>query len=97
DKERVVLNNIYEWDPKTDDLKPTGTPSVLKQGLAKLKGIDIESLNKELERRKAVLEWMIKENITRIEDVAKLISRYYVEPEELLEEIGVKVLMDGEV
>jgi len=97
DKERVILNNVYEWDPKTDSLVATGNPSVLKQGLAKLKGIDMETLNKELERRKAVIEWMVKKNITKIEDVAQVFNRYYVEPDALLKEAGASNLIDGEV
>jgi flagellar protein FlaI len=88
DKGKLVLNNIYEWDPKSDDLKPTGSPSILKQELARLKGIDLGSLNMELERRKAVLEWMVRENINKIEEVAKVFNRFYVEPSEMLREVG---------
>ncbi|MFQ5815965.1 MAG: ATPase, T2SS/T4P/T4SS family, partial [Candidatus Hydrothermarchaeaceae archaeon] len=88
DGDKLVLNNVYEWDPKRDDLRPTGRPSVLKQELAKLKGIDLSALNVELERRKAILEWMVRENITQIDDVAAVFNRYYVESEELLKEVG---------
>ncbi len=91
DKGKLILNNVFEWDPKSDDLRPTGSPSVLKQKIAKLKGIDVSELNKELERRKALLEWMLRENITKIEDVATIFNRYYINPEEVIGEISAKV------
>ncbi|MEE8168002.1 MAG: CpaF family protein [Candidatus Hydrothermarchaeales archaeon] len=88
EKDRVLLNNVYEWDPRQDDLKPTGTPSILKQKIARLKGISMEEFNEEMRRRKAVLEWMLGHDITHIAEVAKVFNRYYTNPEEMLTEIG---------
>ena len=84
---RVSLNNVYEWDPKEDNLVATGVPSVLKQKLARLKGISTKELEEELERREKVLSWMVENHITDIRDVSRTFNRYYSDPQALLQEI----------
>ncbi len=86
-----MLNSVYVWDPKTDSMKPTGTPSVLKQKIAKLKGVGVEEIDAEIKRRESVLRWMVEKNISNIDDVAMIFTRYYIDPEKLLEEITPEV------
>lgn len=83
----VTLNTVYQWNPKKDLVESTGIPSVLKQRLAKLKGLDIKEIDGEIEKRRRILEYMAKNKIRRIDDVAKIVQRYYAEGEELLKEI----------
>ena len=90
DEDKLALNTVYEWDPKTDSLKPTGVPSLLKQKIAKLKGWTIDELNKEISRRETVLKWMVDNNIRDINDVAANFGRYYSDPEGLLAMINDK-------
>ena len=86
---KIRLNNVYVWDPKKDDLVPTGTPSVLKQKIARLKGISMEELEAELRRREKVLSWMVKKNIRDIKEVSKTFNRYYSDPEGFMREIEI--------
>jgi len=87
ENEKLVLNNVYTWDPKTDSIKPTGTPSVLKQKIAKLRGVSVEEVDAEIKKRESVLKWMVEKNISNIDDVAMVFTKYYIDPEKLLEEI----------
>jgi flagellar protein FlaI len=84
---RVSLNNVYEWDPRRDDLVATGVPSILKQKLARLKGISAKELEEELRRREKVLSWMVENHITDIRDVSKTFNRYYSDPEGFIHEL----------
>lgn len=84
---KVLLNNIYEWDPREDIIKPTGTPSVLKQKVASNTGWSGEMINAELETRELFLEYLVRENISRQEDVYKWIQEYYKDPEKILDKI----------
>jgi len=88
-EDAVSLNGIYKWNPKTDKLEPTGVPSVLKQKLARLQGISLREVEKEIGRRKKVLDYMVKKGIRGIKDVGGVFSRYYSDPKGLLKEIGV--------
>ncbi len=89
EKGGVNLNNVYEWDPKKDELVPTGVPSVLKQKLARLKGISEEELERELERRRRVLSWMVENRVTDVSEVSRTFNRYYSDPEGFLQEIEI--------
>lgn len=83
--DKVLLNKIYEHDPKDDKVKSTGTPSRLKQDIAKKGGISGEELNIELEKRAIVLDYLVSKNITKLEDVYKWIQDYYKDPDGVLE------------
>jgi flagellar protein FlaI len=85
----VALNNVYQWNPKKDTLEATDVPSVLKQKLARIQGINIREAEKEIDNRKHVLEYMVKNKINKIYDVGKIFSSYYSDTEELLKKIGV--------
>jgi flagellar protein FlaI len=85
--EKVLLNNIYEWDPKENIIKPTGTPSTLKQKIASKVGWSGKMINAELETRELFLEYMVREDISKQEDVYKWIQEYYKDPEKVLNNI----------
>ncbi|MEE9474528.1 MAG: CpaF family protein, partial [Candidatus Hydrothermarchaeaceae archaeon] len=89
--EKVVLNSVYTWDPKTDSIKSTGAPSVLKQKIAKLKGVSVEEVETEIKKRERVLRWMLEKNISDINDVAMIFTKYYIDSEKLLGEITAEV------
>ncbi len=83
----VILNNVYQWDPKTDTLLSTGIPSILKQKLARIQGVPIGEVDAEIDKRKKVIEYMIEKNISRIDKVGKTFNRYYSDKDELFAEI----------
>jgi flagellar protein FlaI len=83
----VALSKLYEYDPITDALRSTGTPSTLKQELAKQVGISVEEVNEELERRKLVLDYLLENNIREIYDVRRWVESYYNNPETTLKKI----------
>jgi flagellar protein FlaI len=52
-------------------------------------GINEEDVKRELHRRKAVLEWMVRKNIRRYIDVANVIREYYANPNRLYQKAKV--------
>ena len=76
-EDTVALSKIYEWDPGKDELKSTGTPSRLKQDLAKQLGIHAKEVNDEIERRTLVLDYLVSKNIRGITEVKKFVNDYY--------------------
>jgi flagellar protein FlaI len=87
DGEKLTLNNVYVWNPKEDVIKPTGTPSVLKQKIAKMRGVDVPQVEAEIKNRETVLRWLVKNNIREIDEVAKTFERYYIDPKKVLAKI----------
>ncbi|MEE8402840.1 MAG: CpaF family protein [Candidatus Hydrothermarchaeaceae archaeon] len=85
--DKVLLNKIYEHDPKDDKVKSTGTPSHLKQNIAKKVGISGEDLNVELEKRAIVLDYLVSKGITKLDDVYTWIQDYYKDSDAVLKKI----------
>jgi flagellar protein FlaI len=83
----VALNKLYEYDPSDDKIKSTGTPSTLKQELAKQVGISVEEVNTELERRKLVLDYLLENNLREIYEVRRWVESYYNDPDTTLKKI----------
>jgi flagellar protein FlaI len=83
----VALSKIYEWDPGSDVIRSTGTPSTLKQELAKQVGISIEEVNEEFEKRRLVLDYLLENNIREIYEVRRWVESYYTNPEATLKKI----------
>ncbi|GBE55084.1 putative conjugal transfer protein/MT3759 [archaeon BMS3Bbin15] len=88
----ISLNYVYIYEPKDDRLVLTGQPSILKQKLSKLRGITVKELEEDLKGREKILRWMTENNIVKIEDVSKIINRYYADSKTLLEEVEIHTL-----
>ncbi|MFQ6050548.1 MAG: CpaF family protein [Candidatus Hydrothermarchaeota archaeon] len=82
---KIQLNRIYEWDPKTDTIRPTGVPSRLKQEIGEYAGMVGDELNTEIKKREEILRWMIEKGIRSVEEVGQIVQLYYQEPDTLLD------------
>jgi len=78
----------YYWLPEKDDFGRYAGESWFLQELARTKGLSLNDLKKEIENRKAILEWMQKDKITFFKDVAILFSEYSKNPKKVLEKAG---------
>jgi flagellar protein FlaI len=86
-EDTLALSKIYEWDPAKDELQSTGTPSKLKQDLAKELGIPAKEVNNELEKRRLVLDYLLKQNIREFSEVRSWIESYYTDSDKTLSKI----------
>ncbi|MDA3855799.1 MAG: ATPase, T2SS/T4P/T4SS family [Candidatus Woesearchaeota archaeon] len=80
--ERVLL----QFNPKTKKYFMKNKPKYLTQKLDEFQGIDEKEFFDELKRRALVLEYLAKYNITEIDDVGKVINRYYKDKDNLIKE-----------
>ena len=86
----VIINDVYKWDPKTDNFAYSGR-SVLLERLMEKYGDTEEDVKLELERRRAILEWMVKMGIRRYDAVGKVVRDYYLDPERMHEKAKLKL------
>jgi len=75
-----------EWEPRDDSFKFNNDSFLLKK-IARSKGIDTEDILKEILRREAVLNWMVKNKIKDYLEVCKLVNEYYKDPENILAQV----------
>jgi flagellar protein FlaI len=82
----VITNTIYEWNPFEDTFRFTGR-SYLLERLEKEKGMSMEEILKEIERRKKIITWMHDNQIRFYKDVAEIIAEYYRDSDSVLEKV----------
>lgn len=82
----VITNTLYEWNPFEDTFRFTGR-SYLLERLEKEKGMSMEEILKEIERRKRIIVWMHENQIRFYKDVAEIIAEYYKDPEAVLRKV----------
>ena len=83
----LEANKVFGWDPQTDEYNVVNNSKLLKDIVEQTGGSEDE-LTEELKNRQYVLKWMQEEQIKHYRDVGDIISRYYSEPREILEDVG---------
>jgi len=75
---------IVKWDPRRD-VHDQVAKSFLLQRIAEREGKSVEEVEEEIERRIAVLRWMLEKGIKDFREVSNIINQYYLFPEETYE------------
>jgi len=78
------INILYEWNPKTDKIKKVGESKRIFNELSLRSGMTREEIKKSLKEREIVLKYLVKHNIRTVNEVGKIISKYYVMPQKIL-------------
>lgn len=98
--EVVQLGEIYRWEQKTDEIKRTDYPILLKEKIANWCSMSKKALDRELYIREKVLEWMLKNNIKENERVMEIFHNYHLNPKAVIERIkteGIKSSIEKEL
>ncbi len=75
----LLTNEVYQWDGKRDVFLYSGRSNILEKNMKRL-GIGEEEVRADLNRRKTVLDWMVKKKIRKYNDVGTVIREYYADP-----------------
>ncbi|MEM1590260.1 MAG: hypothetical protein QW175_07570, partial [Candidatus Bathyarchaeia archaeon] len=75
----ITTEEIFRWKAKNDEFEYLGHSSLLEEHMKKL-DLSKEDVRQELQRRKTVLEWMVRKGIRRYTEVANVIREYYANP-----------------
>jgi len=86
----IMAHEVYKWNPQDDSFIYSGKSYVLERHRKRL-GITEKEVEREIERRKAVLQWMADNNIRRYTEVANVIREYYADPERVYRKVRVGV------
>jgi flagellar protein FlaI len=83
---RANFKKVYEWDSGSDsfifDIKSGGESHIFKR-ISELKHVQMETLSEELKRREYILKWMAQKNMESCSDVADVVRRYYLNPDDV--------------
>jgi archaeal flagellar protein FlaI len=85
----VKPNVLYRWKPATDKMVEHAAPLRLFAELSRVTGMSMEQINRDLQKKQRIINWMVKENISNVDDVGALMREYYTDPEAVLKKTGV--------
>ncbi len=83
----IITNNAYIWNPADDTFNFSGH-SYTYEKIATIKGWSQRRMELEVKRRERVLEYMEKLGVRYYRDVARIVSAYYKNPEEVLKRVN---------
>lgn len=85
DNEAIIPNELARWLP-SDEFEFTGESNVFLEVMEE-RNIDEHELAEEFENRIKILEWMRKKEMSKFEDIAKVIFEYNRNTEKVMEMI----------
>ncbi|RLG20633.1 CpaF family protein [Candidatus Micrarchaeota archaeon] len=83
----VSFNTLFAYNPKKDSCKRSSTPSAKIEILAKLSGVEISAINKEIEEKRKILEKLLKNDVYDFDKVSLVIEQYYENSDIILGEL----------
>lgn len=78
-KDDVSANIIYRYIPDKDVTEKHSESARIYEDLSRHTGMSQTEINNELKKRKMILDWMIKNDISRLGPVSKVFSMYYAD------------------
>jgi len=84
DSNQLIFMEPFKWISKTDDRFESSRSSKILNSIKAQNNWDDKTLDRELNNRKTILEWMRKKNIRDYIEVGKIVSEYQKHPEALL-------------
>jgi len=82
-----AINTLYKWDVKSDKIKGVGTMNRLSNLLSLYAGMEEKEIEADVEEKKDVLDWMVKNSYEDVDKVGEIVSHYYMDPDEVLEAV----------
>ncbi|KAB2943331.1 MAG: flagella-like protein FlaI [Candidatus Methanoperedens nitroreducens] len=79
----IRINDMFKWNPQ-DDCFEKGGESYVMNNIMHEKGWSMDQLLAEIDNRKAVLRYMVKNNIRDYKSFANIIQAYYIDPKDVM-------------
>lgn len=70
---------IYRWDIKTDEVKQIAGLSRIADLLSLYSGMNDHEIKEDLEKKTEILNWMVANDYTGVDQVGRIVSQYYLD------------------
>jgi flagellar protein FlaI len=90
-------NIIYRWVPESDTIIRHGESSRFFEDISRNTGMTMTEIDKNLDEKKKILSWLIKNKLRRLSSIGKIMDFYYSDSAALMKEIranNVKLFAD---
>ncbi|NYZ78655.1 CpaF family protein [Candidatus Micrarchaeota archaeon] len=82
---KTFINRIFAWNPRTDVMEKIGDYVRIMDELGLFAGMNNKEINADLDERKKVLTYMLKNKIYDVNDVGRVVAAFYRDKERLLD------------
>ena len=96
DRTGIDANQVFDWNPQTDDYRVINDSVVLKD-IVEQSGRDEEDMRRELANKQHILQWMQNQQIKDYREVGDILARYYSDPQSVMERVKNPDSSDDEV
>ena len=83
----AVANIIYRWSPENDKIIKHGESNRFMEDIGRNTGMSINEINRNLEEKRKILAWMVKNKLRGIENFGKVMNYFYRNKDLLLNAI----------
>jgi flagellar protein FlaI len=87
-KDDVSAHLLYRYIPEKDVIQKHGESMKLYEELNRHTGMSNNEINNELKKRRDILEWMVKNNLSKLDQVSRIMSYYYSDKEGIIKLIN---------
>ncbi|MFA5312743.1 MAG: type II/IV secretion system ATPase subunit, partial [Methanomassiliicoccales archaeon] len=87
----LITNSVFTWNPADDSFNYSGHSYIFEKVRA-IKSWSPREMEREMQRRVEILDYMRKLGVNNYRQVAKIISAYYRNPDKLIKEVRDKAL-----
>lgn len=86
-EEKLDLNYLYRWDARSDTFGPVNESRRLLEKLNLYTGMTDEEIRGDIAEKKVVLKWMLKNDVSDIESVGRMVGDYYLDKDRFLRDM----------
>lgn len=87
ESKKIRMVETFSWSLGTDSFEKKEESQILRE-IRNERGMSIVEMEREIENRKKILQYLVDESIESYEEIASYIRQYYFEPEKVLEKIS---------
>jgi len=81
---KTEINDVFGWSPSDDNIIKQNKSRRVIEEIKLYTGMTENEVDKNLEEKKKILEWLIKNGKSDVNEVGRIISEYYTDPESVL-------------
>jgi len=87
-EDKATANIIYRWVPEEDKIVKHSESSKFFESLTRNTGMSQKEIEKNLEEKKSILKWLIKNNIRDLNSFGRVVNMYYLKKEDLISAVS---------
>lgn len=87
-RDEAEASVIYRWVPEKDEIILHNEDSAFFENISRHTGMSQTEIKKDLEEKKKILSWLIKNNIRSLGEIGKVTNQYYKNRSELIKSIN---------